>query len=158
MATNPDQLYYDNDLLEGQADLYTREVVYYTRAWLDACRRELSEKSDLDVLDLGAGSCTTSFMLSKEPYVGRMRKLGKDMYSLIGIPKGDPAANWAQWGRNYKFFDAPVGLLFTIDKELDAMSFVDVGMFMQTFMLAAKVSHSIVPWKSSHIKKPPRSR
>jgi nitroreductase len=75
----------------------------------------------------------------KEPYIGRMRKLGKDMYSLIGIPKGDQAANWAQWGRNYKFFDAPVGLLFTIDKELDAMSFVDIGMFMQTFMLAAKV-------------------
>ena len=34
----------------------------------------------------------------KEPYIGRMRKLGKDMYSLIGIPKGDQAANWAQWG------------------------------------------------------------
>lgn len=75
----------------------------------------------------------------KEPYIGRMRKLGKDMYTLIGVPKGDQAANWAQWGRNYKFFDAPVGLLFTIDKDLDAMSFVDVGMFMQTFMLAAKV-------------------
>ncbi len=75
----------------------------------------------------------------KEPYIGRMRKLGKDMYSLIGIPKGDQAANWAQWGRNYKFFDAPVGLIFTIDKELDAMSFVDLGMFMQTLMLAAKV-------------------
>jgi len=75
----------------------------------------------------------------KEPYIGRMRKLGKDMYTLIGIPKGDKQANWAQWGRNYKFFDAPVGLLFTIDKDLDAMSFVDVGMFMQTFMLAAKV-------------------
>ncbi|MEI9994739.1 MAG: nitroreductase [Rhizomicrobium sp.] len=75
----------------------------------------------------------------KEPYVGRMRKLGKDMYSLIGIPKGDQAANWAQWGRNYKFFDAPVGLIFTIDKDLDAMSFVDIGMFMQSFMLAAKL-------------------
>jgi nitroreductase len=75
----------------------------------------------------------------KEPYTSRMRKLGKDMYSLIGIPKGDQAANWAQWGRNYKFFDAPVGLLFTIDKELDAMSFIDIGMFMQSFMLAAKV-------------------
>jgi nitroreductase len=75
----------------------------------------------------------------KEPYTGRMRKLGKDMYSLIGIPKGDQAANWAQWGRNYKFVDAPVGLIFTIDKELDAMSFVDIGMFMQSFMLAAKV-------------------
>jgi len=75
----------------------------------------------------------------KDPYIGRMRKLGKDMYSLIGIPKGDQAANWAQWGRNYKFFDAPVGLIFTIDKDLDAMSFVDIGIFMQTFMLAAKV-------------------
>jgi nitroreductase len=73
-----------------------------------------------------------------EPYVSRARNLGKAMYSLIGIPKGDQAANWAQWGRNYKFFDAPVGLIFTIDKALDRMSYVDTGMFIQTFMLAAK--------------------
>jgi nitroreductase len=74
----------------------------------------------------------------KEPYVSRMRKLGKDMYTLIGIPKGDQAANWNQWGRNYKFFDAPVGLIFTIDKDLDRMSYVDVGIFLQSFMLVAK--------------------
>ena len=74
----------------------------------------------------------------KEPYTTRMRTLGKAMYGLIGIPKGDQAANWAQWGRNYKFFDAPVGLIFTVDKELDRMSYVDVGMFNQTLMLAAK--------------------
>ena len=74
----------------------------------------------------------------KEPYTGRMRTLGKAMYSLIGIPKGDEAANWAQWGRNYKFFDAPVGLIFTIDKDLDSMSFIDIGIFLQTLMLAAK--------------------
>jgi nitroreductase len=74
----------------------------------------------------------------KEPYTTRMRTLGKEMYSLLEIPKGDQAANWAQWGRNYKFFDAPVGIIFTIDKDLDAMSFLDIGMFMQTFMLAAK--------------------
>ena len=74
----------------------------------------------------------------KEPYTTRMRTLGKAMYSLLEIPKGDEAANWAQWGRNYRFFDAPVGLIFTIDKDLDAMSFLDIGMFMQTFMLAAK--------------------
>ncbi|MGV8997180.1 MAG: nitroreductase [Parvibaculaceae bacterium] len=74
----------------------------------------------------------------KEPYTTRMRTLGKEMYSLLEIPKGDEAANWAQWGRNYRFFDAPVGLIFTIDKDLDAMSFLDIGMFMQTFMLAAK--------------------
>jgi len=75
----------------------------------------------------------------KEPYTSRMRKLGKDMYSLLEIPKGDQAANWRQWGRNYRFFDAPVGLIFTIDKDLDAMSFLDIGILMQSIMLAAKV-------------------
>jgi nitroreductase len=74
----------------------------------------------------------------KEPYVSRMRALGKDMYGRIGIPKGDKAAGWEQWGRNYRFFDAPVGLFFTLDRDLDAMSFLDVGIFMQSFMLAAK--------------------
>ena len=74
----------------------------------------------------------------KEPYLSRMRTLGKDMYSRIGIAKGDEAAGWRQWGRNYGFFDAPVGLIFTLDKDLDAMSFLDVGMFMQTLMLAAR--------------------
>jgi nitroreductase len=74
----------------------------------------------------------------KEPYVSRMRALGKDMYGRIGIPKGDKAAGWHQWGRNYRFFDAPVGLIFTLDRDLDAMSFLDVGIFMQSFMLAAK--------------------
>jgi nitroreductase len=74
----------------------------------------------------------------KEPYTSRMKKLGKEMYTLIGIPKGDQAANWNQWGRNYKFFDAPVGLIFTIDKDLDRMSYVDLGIFLQSFMLAAK--------------------
>ena len=74
----------------------------------------------------------------KEPYTTRMRTLGKEMYGLLGIPKGDQAANWRQWGRNYQFFDAPVGLIFTIDKDLDAMSFLDIGMFMQSIMLAAK--------------------
>jgi nitroreductase len=74
----------------------------------------------------------------KEPYVSRMRKLGKAMYGLLGIPKGDAAASWAQWGRNYQFFDAPVGLVLTIDKDLDAMSYLDVGMFLMALLLAAK--------------------
>lgn len=73
----------------------------------------------------------------KEPYTSRMRKLGKDMYTLLEIPKGDQAANWRQWGRNYQFFDAPVGLILTIDKDLDSMSFLDTGMFALAIMLAA---------------------
>ena len=74
----------------------------------------------------------------KEPYVTRMRNLGKAMYTLLGVPKGDEAASWRQWSRNYMFFDAPVGLIFTIDKDLDRMSYLDVGLFIQSFMLAAK--------------------
>lgn len=73
----------------------------------------------------------------KEPYTTRMRTLGKAMYGLIGIPKGDEAANWAQWGRNYKFFDAPVGIIVTIDKDLGPMSYLDLGIFLQTLMLSA---------------------
>ena len=56
--------------------------------------------------------------------------------TVFGV--GDEAANWAQRGRNYKFFDAPVGLIFTVDKDLDSMSFIDIGIFLQTLMLAAK--------------------
>jgi nitroreductase len=74
----------------------------------------------------------------KEPYVSRMRKLGKDMYTLLEVPRGDAGANWRQWGRNYQFFDAPVGLILTIDKDLDSMSFLDTGMFALAIMLAAK--------------------
>lgn len=73
----------------------------------------------------------------KEPYITRMRTLGKAMYGLIGIPKGDAKAGWEQWGRNYKFFDAPVGIVFTIDKELGPMSYLDLGIFIQSLMLSA---------------------
>ncbi|HET6308394.1 MAG TPA: nitroreductase, partial [Rhodopila sp.] len=73
-----------------------------------------------------------------EPYVSRARTLGKAMYSLIGVPRGDQTANWAQWGRNYKFFDAPVGLIFTIDRRLATGSWLDYGMFLQNVMTAAR--------------------
>ncbi|GGD05113.1 nitroreductase [Pyruvatibacter mobilis] len=74
----------------------------------------------------------------KEPYVRRMRTLGKEMYGLLGIPKGDQEASWRQWGRNYEFFSAPVGLIFTIDKDLEYNSWLDIGIMLQTVMLAAK--------------------
>jgi nitroreductase len=98
--------------------------------------REVLAHRETDPADAGAEFERTS--KRKEPYTSRMRKLGKDMYGLIGIPKGDKAAGWRQWGRNYQFFDAPVGLILTIDKDLDAMSFIDVGMFAMAIMLAAK--------------------
>jgi nitroreductase len=72
------------------------------------------------------------------PYIDRRRKIGWDLYSLLGIGKGDKARMHAQHGRNYSFFDAPVGLIFTIDRILRQGSWLDYGMFLQNIMTAAR--------------------
>ena len=73
-----------------------------------------------------------------EPFKGRRRKVGWDMYGLLGIEKGDGARMHAQHGENYKFFGAPVGLMFTIDSRLEIGSWLDYGMFLQNIMIAAR--------------------
>ncbi|PPE70765.1 nitroreductase [Caldimonas thermodepolymerans] len=72
------------------------------------------------------------------PYVDRRRKVGWDLYGLLGIAKGDKARMHAQHGRNYSFFDAPVGLMFTIDRVMELGSWLDYGMFLQNIMIAAR--------------------
>jgi nitroreductase len=72
------------------------------------------------------------------PYVDRRRRIGWDMYGLLGIGKGDFEKTHAQHGRNYSFFDAPVGLMFTIDRILERGSWLDYGMFIQNVMIAAR--------------------
>lgn len=72
------------------------------------------------------------------PYAERRRKVGWDLYSLLGIEKGDKARMHVQHGRNYSFFGAPVGLMFTIDRNLGRGSLIDYGMFLQNIMIAAR--------------------
>lgn len=72
------------------------------------------------------------------PYIDRRRKIGWDLYGLLGIAKGDKARMHAQHGRNYTFFDAPVGLMFTIDRVMEQGSWLDYGMFLQNVMVAAR--------------------
>jgi nitroreductase len=59
-------------------------------------------------------------------------------YGLLGITKGDKPRMHAQHGRNYVFFDAPVGLMFTIDRVMQQGSWLDYGMFLQNIMVAAR--------------------
>jgi nitroreductase len=73
-----------------------------------------------------------------EPYLGRRRKLGWDLYGLLGIGRDDKARMHAQHGRNFCFFDAPVGLVFTIDRVMEQGGWLDYGMFLQNVMLAAR--------------------
>lgn len=72
------------------------------------------------------------------PYLERRRKVGWDLYGLLGIAKGDKPRMHAQHGRNYRFFDAPVGLFFTVDRALQEGSLLDYGMFLQSVMVAAR--------------------
>jgi nitroreductase len=72
------------------------------------------------------------------PYLERRRKVGWDLYSLLGLGRDNKAGMHAQHGRNYVFFDAPVGLIFTIDRVMQQGSWLDYGMFLQNIMLAAK--------------------
>jgi nitroreductase len=74
----------------------------------------------------------------RSPYLERRRKVGWELYGLLGIGKTDRARMHAQHGRNYRFFDAPVGLIFTIDRAMERGSWLDYGMFLQNVMLAAR--------------------
>jgi nitroreductase len=72
------------------------------------------------------------------PYIDRRRECGFGLYGVLGIGKGDKARMHEQHQRNFRFFDAPVGLMFTIDKVMGRGSLLDYGMFLQTLMIAAR--------------------
>ena len=74
-----------------------------------------------------------------DPYLGRRRKVGWDLYGRLGIARGENAKMKAQHRRNFQFFDAPVGIVFTIDRRLATGSWLDYGMFLQNVMTAARV-------------------
>ena len=72
------------------------------------------------------------------PYIDRRRECGFGLYGVLGIGKGDKDRMHAQHQRNFRFFDAPVGLMFTIDRIMGRGSLLDYGMFLQTLMVAAR--------------------
>jgi nitroreductase len=69
----------------------------------------------------------------------RVDDFGRRLYAVLGIPREDMAARARQTRRNFVFFDAPVGLIFTIHSALTKHSWLDYGLFLQTLMLAAQV-------------------
>jgi nitroreductase len=72
------------------------------------------------------------------PFIERRRKVGWDLYALLGLSRDNKTGMAAQHGRNYAFFDAPVGLIFTIDRVMEQGSWLDYGMFLQNIMVAAR--------------------
>ena len=74
----------------------------------------------------------------QSPYLERRRKVGWELYGLLGIAKGDKQRMHEQHRRNFLFFDAPVGLMFSIDRVMEQGSWLDYGMFLQSLMVAAR--------------------
>jgi len=74
----------------------------------------------------------------KQPYKGYRSKYALDLHKLFGIGRKDRKAKFQQMNKNYQFFDAPAGLIFTIDRQMQQGQFVDLGIFMQSFMLLAR--------------------
>ncbi|WP_255435296.1 nitroreductase [Rhodoferax sp. BLA1] len=72
------------------------------------------------------------------PYLERRRENGWGLYGLLGIGKGDKDKMHVQHQRNFHFFDAPVGLMFTMDRAMGRGSLLDYGMFLQSLMIAAR--------------------
>lgn len=72
------------------------------------------------------------------PFIDRRRENGWSLYGLLGIAKGEKDKMHAQHQRNFRFFDAPVGLMFTMDRVLGRGSLMDYGMFLQNIMVAAR--------------------
>jgi nitroreductase len=73
-----------------------------------------------------------------EPYLSRRRAVGFGLYGLLGIGRREVERMRAQHDRNFVFFDAPVGMVFTIDRRLNKGSWIDHGMFLQSIMIAAR--------------------
>jgi nitroreductase len=72
------------------------------------------------------------------PYIDRRRENGWGLYGLLGIGKADREKMHEQHQRNFRFFDAPVGLMFTVDRVMGRGSLVDYGGFLQSIMVSAR--------------------
>jgi nitroreductase len=74
----------------------------------------------------------------REPFLARRRKIGWDMYALVGVAKGDFEGTQRQRLRNYEFFGAPVGMIFTLDEDLEMGSWLDLGIYIGSLAIAAR--------------------
>jgi nitroreductase len=72
-----------------------------------------------------------------DPFRTRRYQCGEDLYGSIDIGRDNRPGRFAQLAKNLEFFGAPVGLFFSLDRNLGPPQWADLGMFMQTVMLLA---------------------
>ncbi|MCP3721957.1 nitroreductase [Paraburkholderia sp. CNPSo 3272] len=83
------------------------------------------EPMEYDVYPLALGS----------PYRERRYQVGEDLYRSIDVAREDRPGRLRQFARNYAFFDAPLALFCSVDRQMGPPQWADLGMFLQTVML-----------------------
>jgi len=96
------------------------------------------EKFDNGVLGEEAGFQMYPSPKASSEYMDRRKKLGFAMYELMGIKREDKMGRLNAARKNYEFFDAPVGIMVTVDSIVDKNGWGHVGMFIQTICLLAR--------------------
>jgi ubiquinone/menaquinone biosynthesis C-methylase UbiE len=89
-----DKAFYDQELMDGQLERFVGYVKPWVPSWMVELRKEFQERTDVRVLDLGAGSCCISLMLTEQPFVQsvtaadisahRMRRLSPEVQAMVG--------------------------------------------------------------------------
>jgi nitroreductase len=104
-----------------------------------ASRERLSEVARADA-DAGRMSLEYPYLpeAMKEPYLSRRRAVGHALYEKYGIERSDYPARKAAMLRNFDFFGAPVGIFFTMDRDMALGAWLDCGMFMENVMILAR--------------------
>ena len=73
-----------------------------------------------------------------EPYKTRRFVVGEQMYATMGIARENKAGRLQQFVRNWEFFGAPVGMIFSIERQMQQGQWSDLGGFLQSIMLLAR--------------------
>ena len=108
---------------------------------MGAARKRLSAAilSAMDVGDNGPGAEYNVYPQEMTPVYDTRRKLvGKQLYTLLGVPRGDAAGMLKQFRKNYEFFDAPVGMILCVEKRMGNGQWIDCGIFLDQLMLLAR--------------------
>lgn len=97
-------------------------------ALLQACRAGRHEQEDY------------SYFPRPMPMTLRKRQVSaaQALYGALGVGRDDAAGRHLQFERNYRFFDAPVALLVTIEHDFGSGGYMDLGMSIHGLMLAAQ--------------------
>jgi nitroreductase len=104
-------------------------------------RRRLSATilEAMDAGDTGPGAEYNVYPKEFTPlYDTRRKTVGKQLYTLLGVPRGDTSGMAKQFRKNYEFFDAPVGMILCVERRMGNGQWIDCGIFLDQLMLLAR--------------------